>query len=286
VSPDGAVALVRRTRIRLEALRWQRAACRGALLGTGVAFILVLLGKAAGSAVAGAWWFPVAGLVAGSFWALFRRGIDMAGAALLLDARWRTGELFTTVLSRRESPRAAEWAGALDEKRGALSLPWPREAGLLPVALFLLFAATLIPAGGEPAPVIAVPADGGEKSAQKTPSEGDPEAAAERLEEGRALSPDEKRSVEEAIEAAFARPEERARARELLEAAGGDAAARERLGEALLKGAGALGEQSRSGAIDGGGVEVDARLASPYPDHWEYLRAYRVEKARLLREKR
>jgi hypothetical protein len=288
VNADAALALVRRTRRRLEGLRLLQAAARGALMLTGGSILLVLLGKATGGVVPAAFALPAVGLLAGLGVALAQPRIRPVDAALLLDARLRTEERFTTLVSNPSSPCAPRWAAEIAADPRALALRWPRDAGLVPVALFLLFTATLIPARGAAEPGLPLAAQPAE-SAPSEPSPGEPDAAAKRLAGSDALGPAQQREVERAIEAAFARPEERAAARaELVKAAGGDATARERLGAALLEGAGALGEPgtSRTGTTSADEARPDARLASPYPEEYEYLRAYRIEKARLLREDR
>jgi hypothetical protein len=268
-------------RRRLEGLRLLQAAARGALVLAAGALLLVLL--RAGNAWT--WWLPLAGAVGGVGYALTRRAIAPASAAIFLDARNGTAERFTTILSKPSSKYAGRWAIELAGAR-IPRLAWPREAGLVPVALFLLFAAGLLPAAQEPEAFLIADEQETEPAAEAS---GDPDAAAERLGEKGALGPAESKAIERAIEAAFARPEERARARaELVKAKGGDVVAREQLGKALVEGAGALGGENGSRPETAGGREtgIDARLVSPYPEEYEYLRAYRVERARLLREER
>jgi len=292
VSPAAALTLVRRTRRRLEGLRLLRAAARGALVGAAIALVLVLLGKALGRPEPAAWWLPLAGALAGLGVAAARGAIGLVPAALFLDARLHTDERFTTLLARPGSPLAPRWAMELEGHARIPALVWPREAGLVPVALFCLFAATLVPAAGGSGEEFANAGETAPSPASAEPAEhapADPDAAAQALSGASELSPERRREIERAIDESFARPEDRTRARaELARAEGGDAAARERLGEALLEGAGALGgaESSRGGTTAPGASGVDARLSSPYPGEYEFLRAYRVAKARLLRDER
>jgi hypothetical protein len=286
VKPAAALLLVRRTRRRLEGLRLLRAGARGAALLAAGAIVVVLLGKAAGGGASWAWWLPLAGALGGLAVAISRHAIAPVSAALFLDARNGTQERFTTLWARPSSPNAPRWAEELVEAR-VPTLTWPREAGLVPVALFLLFAAGLIPTGSEPRESFAIVSES--ESAPAEEAAGDPEAAAKQLAEERPLGAEQSKAIERAIEAAFARPEERARARAaLVKAKGGDLAASERLGKALVEGAGALGEPSasRPETANAADAEIDARLISPYPEEYQYLRAYRVERARLLRGER
>ena len=299
--------MVRRARRQLEALRLLRWASRGALLGAALALMLLLLDKAtAGSVVSLAfgWWLPLFGALAGLGAALARPSIEPVAAALYLDRRCGTDERFVTLWSLPRSAHATEWAKALASVRRLPHLPLPREAGLLPVGLFLLFAASLLPA-----------ADGAEHSqgagaldetSEAAPSEGaqpgekriQPERGEQLLRERVALTDAARDEIERAIERGFVRPEERAAARaELARALAGDVSARDRLANALLEGAGALGEnagpseKSKSAtrvapaAAAAGAAGDDGAAVSPYPDDVRFLRAYRIERARLLRVK-
>ena len=283
---SAALAFVRRTRRRLEGLRMLKAGARGALVLAAAAIPFVLLGSRSGWT----WWLPVAGALGGLVAAWARERIAPASAALFLDAASGTEERFTTIWSNPDSPSADRWANELGGARPVPALAWPREAGLLPVALFLLFAAGLLPSGSgdDDALVVAVAEDPEPGESKPESPRGDPDAAASRLDESRPLATAERKAIERAIEAAFARPEERRRARaELTKAAGGDAAAAERLGDALVEGAGALlGEPalSRPEAAGDAENEIEARMNSPYPQEYEYLRAYTIELARLRRK--
>jgi hypothetical protein len=139
-------------------------------------------------------------------------------------------------------------------------LPLPREAALVPMALFLLFAAGLLPearaGGAERAPAFAVAvAPGGEGA----PAEAEA-LPLERLARGEPLAPREAEALREAIERGLRRPEERRAALLSL-----DRAARGE-GEAAAEVAEALSGRGRRGA---------ALLPTAYPEAEEFVRAYR-----------
>ncbi|MEM8884736.1 MAG: hypothetical protein AAGD14_11750 [Planctomycetota bacterium] len=270
-----ALIRVRRMRRRLEGVRLLRAGSRGLLAGSVLALPLLFVGP-------WAWALPILG--AGLGVAFGGRAVRESDAALFLDARARTGERYVTVHSHPRHADAASWAQPLD---GALpTLRWPREAAAAPVALFLLFAVGLVPTGGEQPIVIAAVAD--EASGAASEERTSPVEAADELATTQPLDESARKRVERAIEQAFARPEERAAARaELDKAAGGAQEARDRLADALREGAGALGGESDASRSETGTNRTrldDARVASPYPDQSEYLRAFQVELARLQNE--
>ena len=296
-----ALALVRRARRQLEALRLLRWGARGALLGAALALLWTLLAKAAADGsvpLALSVGLPVAAMLAGLAAAFMRPSIAPVAAALYLDRRCETDERFVTLWSLPGSEHADEWAAALASVRRLPHLPLPREAGLLPVALFCLFAAGLLPAargeeiavaGGQVARAKAAESAGAPSQEQRA----NPERGERLLREKGVLTDAALEEIERAIEQGFVRPEERVVARaELERARAGDTAARERLGKALLEGAGALGDNSgpdekvlvKPVAPEKAAGEEGA-AHSPYPDAARYLRAYRVEVARLRRER-
>jgi len=299
-----ALALVRRARRQLEALRLLRWGARGALLGAALALLWTLFDKAAagGSVSLGlgplalSAGLPFVAALAGLAAAFMRPSIAPVAAALYLDRRCETDERFVTLWSLPRSAHADEWAAALAPVRRLPHLPLPREAGLLPVALFCLFAAGLLPAAnGEELAVAGTPvAHAKTAESAGAPAEeqrADPERGERLLRERGVLTAAALEEIERAIEQGFVRPEERVVARaELERARAGDIAARERLGKALLEGAGALGDNAgpNEGVMEkpaapekAAGEEGAAH--SPYPDAARYLRAYRVEVARLRR---
>jgi len=307
MTPATALALVRRTRLRLEFMRLVRAASRGALAGTAGAVVFVILERLGSLAAPTAWMWslPGVGACCAVVFALTQQHIEAVSAALFLDSRLVTNERFVTLWSNAQSPLAPRWAEEigteLGTERSTPRIAWPREAGLAPVALFVLFLAGLLPALEVDASLVVLQEQsksaGNEDLAGSAGSEGDggknadPDAAAKRLGEDRALTPQEVAAVRRASDDTFARPEDRRRAQKLLNAAsGGDRSSAERLALALIEGAGALDE---SGADSGGGLKsaggsetaAGARFASPYREEIEYLRAYQIELARLRETK-
>lgn len=312
MTPGSALALVRRTRVRLEGMRLVRSASRGALVATAAAILLLVLDRLASTSVPATWLWALPGLgaVIGTAYALTQHRVEAVSTALFLDARFSTNERFVTLWSNRDSSLAPRWATELGDDRPTPRIVWPREAGLAPVALFVLFVAGLLPAPEADASVVvpvqeskaadneaAATSEGGSRKS-------DPEQAAKtlrtRLRTGRALTSKEIAAVREAIQETFARPEDRRRAQSELSAAmsaattAGSEESAERLALALIKGAGALGDSGGdSGGIANGsasngassGDTPGARFASPYRDEMEYLRAYQVELARLREAK-
>jgi hypothetical protein len=283
-------------------MRVLRSAGRGALLGALLGLLLLVLDKLAVATVlpsALAWLLTAAGLIAGAVAALVRPAIRPGSAALFLDHRCGTEERFVTLWALPASRHASEWARELAVVRAVPRLPIPREAGLLPAALFLLFGAGLLPeAVAERASVDTGAATAKAEAsagipAASEPRRGDPERAAETLRKPGPLAEAERERIERAIDAAFVRPEDRAAARaEFARARAGDAAARVRLGKALVAGPGALQEATDPAepprAVDPptGNAESgrDAAATSPYPEETRFLRAYEVELARLRKQ--
>lgn len=250
---EESLRLVRRARRRLEAVRLLKGASRGALAGA----VLGLLALPFGGALP--WALLAAGTAAGLAAALLGKPIGAAAAALYLDRRLGTLERFTTVATLPPDPLTIRVAEEIPRPRRLPRSPVPREAALVPLAAFLLFAASLLPRAGEEAPaaataVVVVPApadEGGTEVAQAT---------IERLARGERLRPEEAAALREAIDRGVRRPEDRRAAEAALSrAAGGEGAS----GAEVLK---AL----RPPAPGGG-----ALLANAYPDREEFVRAYR-----------
>lgn len=252
---DHVLRLVRRARRRLEAVRLAKAASRGALVGT-VAGLLSLL-FARGMLP---WAFFAAGAVAGLVAALLRPPIGLPAAALWLDRRLETAERFATVVTRPPDPLTIRVAEELAQERRLPRSPVPREAALVPLALFLLFAAGLLPAPREEARAeagfVVVAAEEGDGAAAADA------ATIEKLARNEPLSPREAEALREAIERGLRRPEERRVARAALDrAVGGEGASGAEVAEAL-----------KPRAADPRGATL---RASAYPDAIEFVRAYR-----------
>jgi hypothetical protein len=286
--------LVRRARARLEAARIVRAAARGALGLGAVALAAELLGKAwapARGPDALPWLLLGAGALAGAAAAAARGRVGLADAALLLDRRLGTEERIVTVLTRGKDEFTDRAAAELAPAR-LPRIPLPREAGLVPAALFLLFAAGLLPEAvaspGVPAPR-ARPAQGAPTGAAAVPrpEEPPPDAAAavERLAAGSAPAPEDVEPLREAIRRGLHTPEERARAAEALDRAkGGDAAAAREVARALSGRGGVVAPApppESPGAAPGG----VGGAAVAYPEEEEFLLAYR-RALRLSEERR
>jgi len=295
---ERALALVRAARRQLESLRVLRGASRGALLAAALGLLLILLDYAAPGAAlpaALAWWLTLAGALAGVAATLVRPSIPAAAAAIYLDQRCDTQERFVTIWSLPLSEYAPEWAGAVAGVSRVPRLPLPRESSLVPVALFLLMAAGLLPAASADTPMEiarigheATVGAASDSTNTETDSGEQVDEAAKTLRKQGALSATAIEEIERAIESAFPRPEEREVARaELVKARAGNREARERLSEALLKGAGVLAESdSPVGSSGSPAARSDSEHGrpSPYPGEAAYLRAYDVELARLLRK--
>jgi hypothetical protein len=249
---DHALRLVRRARRRLELLRLAKAASQGALAGAAAGLLALPVVRLP-------WLFFAAGAAAGLAVALRRPPIGLAAAALYLDRRLGTAERFATVATLPPDPLTLRVADQLATTTRLPRSPVPREAALLPLALFLLFAVGLLPGTREAAPAteFAVTAAA---SAEGAPA-ADP-AALEKLARGEKLTPAEKEALREAIERDVRRPEERRAAQDALAAA--------------TRGEGASGaavvEALKPRAADERGA---ALRASAYPDAEEFVRAYR-----------
>jgi hypothetical protein len=252
---DRVLRLVRRARRRLEAARLLKAAARGALAGTAAGLLVTPFRLSP-------WAFPAAGAAAGLLLALFRRPIGLGSAALFLDHRLGTAERFATVATRPPDPLTDRVAGELAAVRRLPRSPLPRETALVPLALFLLFAAGLLPAAPapEPAPGFAVAAAGAGDGEEAAPVDAE---AVERLARGVPPAPAEIEAMREALERQLRRPEERRAALAALE--------RARRGE---EGAGAaVAEALRPRPADP--KKGAALLPSAYPEAEEFVHAYR-----------
>ena len=252
---DQVLRLVGRARRRLEAVRLLKAASQGALAGTVVGLLSLLVARGMLP-----WAFLGAGAVAGLVLALLRPPIGVGAAALYLDRRLGTAERFATVATRPPDPLTIRGAEELAHLRRLPRSPVPREAALVPLALFLLFAAGLLPAPREEAPeetgFVVVAAEEGDSAAEADP------ATLEKLARGERLSPREAELLREAIEREVRRPEERRAANAALDrAAGGEGASGAEVLEAL---------KPRVADVQGA-----ALLASAYPESEEFVRAYR-----------
>jgi hypothetical protein len=252
---DQVLRLVRRARRRLEFVRLAKAASQGALAGTALGLLSLFVERGMLP-----WAFLAAGAVAGFVVALLRPPIGSGDAALYLDRRLGTAERFATVATRPPDPLTIRVAEELAHLRRLPRSPVPREAALVPLALFLLFAAGLLPAPREEASAAAgfvvVAAEEGGSAAEADP------ATLERLARGERLTPREAELLREAIERGVRRPEERRAANAALDrAAKGEGASGAEVLEAL-----------KPRATD---VQGAALLASAYPDAEEFVRAYR-----------
>jgi len=300
---ERALAMVRGARRQLETLRVLRGASIGALLAAALGLLLVLLDKATAAAVLpalGAWWLTLAGALTGAAATIARPAIPAVAAALYLDRRCGTEERYVTLWSLPGDRHADEWARGVSDVQRLPRIPLPREAGLVPVALFLLFGAELLPTASASTPMSR------EAVARTTEAAAVPDApaasrnedmagkriddAAKTLRKPGALDPRAAEKIERAIDEAFARPEERKAARvELEKARRGDRGAQERLAKALLDGVGTLAESERGPIVPRAPATNGApgtATSSPYPEEAAFLRAYDVELARLLRRER
>ncbi len=236
--------VVRRTRLRLDAVRLGKAAARGALIASVVAlgffrtqpWLVIAVGA-------------LIGLVAG----LFRPRVSLDAAALFLDDRWGTKERIVTLLTRPGSPFAVRLSGEVEWARRLPRVPFPREAAAVPAALLVVFAAGLLPSvqADEKSERTAMSSDAAAASAAvrglaatKKPVEPDA-ATKKRLARGEAPKTAAARArLREAIERTVRRPEDRRAARAKLQRAlDGDAQAARELARMLddATGAGAQG---------------------------------------------
>jgi hypothetical protein len=268
---ERVLLLVRRARARLEAARLLKGAARGALAGAALGLPALLLGKLfPPAAPVLPWALVLAGAGAGLLVALLRPGIGLPAAALYLDGRLGTKERFATVATRPRDPLLDRVAAELAPFRRLPRSPVPKELGLVPMALFLLFAAGLLPAraarelGTAPSfAVVPLPGDAGAGTAE------DAAAAIGKLVRGQPPAPEEAAAVRESVER-LRSPEERKAARAALERAlAGERAAAEAVEEAL---------RPRAPAEDSGA----ALQPSAYPEAEAFVREYR----RVLEEDR
>lgn len=266
---DRIVRLVRRARAGLDGMRLLQGAARGALVGGGVGLAALLAMKVRPAwpvAPVLPWALLLAGAGLGGLVALTRPRIRLAAAALFLDRRLGTDERFVTVVTRPPGPYTDHVAGELAAGRRLPRLPFPREVALVPAALFLVFAAGLLPeAGGAAARTfVAVPATGGgtAAAAEEPPPEID-DATLRDLEQGRLTRPAE---LKEMLERRLHLPEERKAARDAVDRAlKGDGAAARGVAETVR----ALRQARRGGVI----------RAVAYPEEEEFLREYRRARA-------
>jgi hypothetical protein len=260
-------SLVRRARARLEAVRLLKAASRGVLAGGAAGLALLVAMKAFPSLSTAAllpWTLLGAGAAVATLLAALGRRIGLDAAALFLDQRLQTEERIVTSLRCPPGPFADRLERELEGVRALPRFPFPREAALVPAALFLMFAAGLLPeARGDAAPVreavalpvVAVGLGGGEVP--------DVSETLEKMALGTLLDEEQLEELRQAIDRTLHRPEDRAIAKETLEraAAGDEAAALE-----ILRRLGAR-EEAAAGP---GAVSVTA-----YPDARELLLEYR-----------
>jgi hypothetical protein len=255
---EDTLRLVRRARRRLEAVRLLKAASRGALAGAAAGLLSLLVTRAP----AVPWALLGAGALAGLAIALFQGPIGAAAAALYLDRRLGTLERFTTVATLPPDPLTIRVAEEIPRQRHLPRSPVPREAAFVPLAVFLLFAASLLPRARaeEPPPattLVALPAPAEEGAVEVDA------ATLERLARGERLMPEEAEALRDAIERDVRRPEDRRAAEKALSrAAGGEGASGADVLRALKPAAAADREKGRL-------------LASAYPDAIEFVRAYR-----------
>lgn len=276
------VAFVRRGRARLEAIRVFRSVSRGALAGGGAGLILLLAGKLWPLGPSWlAWALLGAGALAGGLAALFSRGIGPVAAALFLDARLGTGQRIATLLTRDPGRFGARLLREVGGVTRLPRMPVPRELSLLPAALFLLFAAGMIPAASrDVAPAARSASTAAAEAAGSVEPPPDVSGAVARMERGDAPDGDEAARIEEAIERALHLPEERRDALGALKRAlAGDGAAAKRVAEELNRaavgGRGETGNRAVRGPLP---VAVGARggaAAAAYPELRELVLAYR-----------
>ena len=264
--------LIRRARTALEAVRLSKGAARGALVGGGAGLAALLAMK-----VVPAW--PVVALIP---WALVgsgavlgllvsgaRAAITPEAAGLFLDRRLHTQERFVTVLTRPAGSFTDRVAAELTSARKLPRLPFPREAALVPAALFFVFAAGLLPeAGAQAVPrttIVSVESGGIGTGAFAPAAEIDPEVL-ERFEKGETLDEETQQALREALERRAHRPEERAAAREAFQRAlQGDTEAAKALAAKV---------RDKRRRETGGVTQADA-----YPGEAKFLREYRRARA-------
>ena len=266
---DRIFRLVRRARIGLEAMRLAQGAARGALVGAGVGLVALLLMKlwpAWPVSQALPWALLAAGGVTGVLVAVARRKIPLAAAALFLDRRLETHERFVTVVTRPAGPCTDFVVAELAAWRRLPRLPFPREAALIPLALFLVFAAGLLPEAGAGEArtflTVVAPAGGPAAATAGPPPEID-DAILKELEQGRLSRPADLREM---LEHRMHRPEDRKTARDALDRAlKGDRSAARGVAETVR----AL-RQARRGGVT---------RAAAYPEEEKFLQEYRRARA-------
>jgi hypothetical protein len=268
---DRILGLVRRTRAGLEAMRLLQGAARGALAGAGVGLVALLAMKLRPAwpvVPVLPWALLLGGAVLGGVLAALRPRVPLAAAALFLDLRLETHERFATVVTRPSGPFTDHVAAELPDRCRMARLPFPRAAALVPAAVFLVFAAGLLPeAGIREAPssvyvTVVAPAGGTAAAAEAPPTEID-DATLKELEQGRLRRPAELREM---LEHRLHRPEDRKAARDALDRAleGDRAAARDVAGQVR-----ALRRARRGGVT----------RAAAYPEEEEFLQQYRRARA-------
>jgi hypothetical protein len=208
-----------------------------------------------------------ASLLAALVASVVRPRLSLAAAALFLDRRLGTHERFVTVVTRPAGPYTDFVAAELAPPRRLPRLPFPREAALVPVALFLVFAAGLLPeaGAGDARTYVTAPASAGGMSAatDAPPPEIDDATLRELVEQGRLTRPAE---VKEMLEHRLHRPEERKAARDALDRAlRGDRTAAQGVAETVRS----LRRAKRGGVT----------RAAVYPEEEEFLREYRRARA-------
>jgi hypothetical protein len=260
-------SLVRRARARLEAVRLLKAASRGVLAGGAAGLALLVAMKALPSLSTVAllpWTLLGAGAAVATLFAAFGPRIGLDAAALFLDQRLQTQQRIVTSLHCPPGPFADRLVHELESVRALPRFPFPREAALVPAALFLIFAAGLLPeARRRAAPereAVALPVEAVGMGGGKAP---DVSETLEKMALGTLLDEAQLEELRQAIDRTLHRPEDRAAAKETLEkaTAGDEAAALE-----LLRRLGAREEAAAGPGV----VSVTA-----YPDAQELLLQYR-----------
>ncbi len=287
--PEEITSLIARMRRVLVWRRFAAAATRGALAGGALGLAILVLGKIVPSipAAAGvAWICLAAGAVAGFAWAALGGSISSSSAALYLDRRLGTHERIVTVQSRPAHPLRPIVARDVAIPAALPQPPLPRETALLPAALFLLFAAGLLPeakAAQDARGFVAVAAPQTVAGSGDAAPDGDasPDTAAllDALAKGE-LTPADARALQSALDAAIARPEERARLQDLLRRAeGGDRAAAREVAAALDRargGSGGGGDAAAGSASEAFSARAADGAPPPalYPEKQHLIRAY------------
>ena len=305
-APHPLIALVRRTRRRLETLRLAKAAARGMLAGAALGLVVLLADRLLPAVDGGPvlpWLLLPAGALLGLVRAATRPGAAVTdeAAALFLDDRLETRQRIVTLLGHPDHPFAGFIAQGVEAAMPRL--PIPREIPLVPVALFLLFGAGLLPQARSEGPgTVPAAAAVDSKAAPGLMSDAagfDEEAlriARERLEAGSPPAPGEQAALREYLERRLHRPEERREAAEALERASrGEAEAIKEVADAVARGEGGRGgreppgERRRpttKGAVapeNRNGARDELEAPSAYPEAAELVRAYRRA---LAQEKR